>query len=130
MFIYKLKVFNYKSYLDSGLIEFTPGINIIVGQNNSGKTSLLEALTLNFDNQPHLSLETLPDKSSIIKEQSIIEVYLTLEKKELRSFIQQSTSPVGIHASPEIYFNDEDNPRERHEISLRHNFEIFRDFLE
>lgn len=81
MFISKFKVFNYKSYLDSGLIEFTPGINIIVGQNNSGKTSLLEALTLNFDNQPHLSLKTLPNKFLIIKEQSIIEVYLTLEKK-------------------------------------------------
>ncbi|MBD2513773.1 AAA family ATPase [Nostoc sp. FACHB-973] len=130
MFISKFQVFNYKSYLDSSLIEFTPGINIIVGQNNSGKTSLLEALTLNFDNQPHLSLKTLPNKSSIIKDKSIVEIYLTLEKKELRSFIQQSTSPVGIHASPEIYFNDELDPLERHEISLRHNFEIFRDFLD
>lgn len=48
MFIKKLQVFNYKSYLDSGLMEFSPGINIIVGRNNAGKTSLLEVLTLDF----------------------------------------------------------------------------------
>ncbi|MHC5727501.1 MAG: AAA family ATPase, partial [Nostoc sp.] len=70
MFISNFQVFNYKSYLDSGLIQFTPGINIIVGQNNSGKTSLLEALTLNFDNKPHLSLKTLPTRYSIINQES------------------------------------------------------------
>jgi AAA15 family ATPase/GTPase len=41
------------------LLEFSPGINIIVGQNNSGKTALLEALTMNFDNVPHRSIKNL-----------------------------------------------------------------------
>jgi AAA15 family ATPase/GTPase len=60
MYLSKFQLFNYKSFLDSGLLEFTYGINIIVGQNNSGKTALLEALTLNFDNVPHRSIKTFP----------------------------------------------------------------------
>jgi recombinational DNA repair ATPase RecF len=59
MYIKKLQVYNYKSYFDSGVMEFTPGVNIIVGKNNAGKTSLLEVLTLDFENQPHRSLKPL-----------------------------------------------------------------------
>lgn len=103
MFIKKLQAFNYKSYDDSGLMEFTPGINIIVGQNNAGKTSLLELLTLKFENQPHLSLKKLRTKSSRIKEESRGEFYLSFRIEELRSFIQQSPSPVGIHPPPDDF---------------------------
>ncbi|MBD2411305.1 hypothetical protein FACHB389_20785 [Nostoc calcicola FACHB-389] len=88
MFIKNLQVFNYKSYLDSGLIEFSPGINIIVGRNHAGKTSLLEVLTLNFENHPHRSLKTLPNKLLNIEEESKIEITLHLQKEELRNFIK------------------------------------------
>ncbi|WP_277926150.1 MULTISPECIES: AAA family ATPase [Nostoc] len=88
MFIKNLQVFNYKSYLDSGLMEFSPGINIIVGRNNSGKTSLLEVLTLNFGNHPHRSLNTLPNKLSSIQKESKIEINLHINKEELRSFLK------------------------------------------
>jgi AAA15 family ATPase/GTPase len=54
MYLSKFQLFNYKSFLDSGLLDFTPVINIIVGQNNSGKTALLEALALNFDDNKTL----------------------------------------------------------------------------
>ncbi|MHC5827729.1 MAG: AAA family ATPase, partial [Nostoc sp.] len=96
MFISNFQVFNYKSYLDSGLIQFTPGINIIVGQNNSGKTSLLEALTLNFDNQPHLSLKTLPTRYSIINQESQVKVSLFIQMKELLTFLKNIQFPIGI----------------------------------
>ncbi|MEA5554664.1 AAA family ATPase [Anabaena cylindrica UHCC 0172] len=68
MYIKKLQVFNYKSYSDSGSgeMEFSPGINIIVGKNNAGKTSLLEVLTLDFENQRHRSLKKLPNGSNAI----------------------------------------------------------------
>ena len=46
MYISKIRVQNYKAFNDSGWIEFKPGINIISGQNHSGKTALLEALSL------------------------------------------------------------------------------------
>ena len=61
-------------------MEFTPGINIIVGRNNAGKTSLLELLTLKLENQPHKSLKMLLTKSSIIKEESKIKFSLSIEK--------------------------------------------------
>jgi len=89
MYLSKFQLFNYKSFLDSGLLEFTPGINIIVGQNNSGKTALLEALTMNFPNEPHRSIKTLPYLSSRIDEKSKIEISLTFQKDEFRALIDQ-----------------------------------------
>jgi AAA15 family ATPase/GTPase len=72
MYISKIRVKNYKSFLDSGDIEFKPGINIIVGQNNSGKTALLEVLELNFFDLPHKSEKSLPKQGrSTIKKSSV-----------------------------------------------------------
>jgi AAA15 family ATPase/GTPase len=48
MYISRFQLLNYKSFQDSGVLEFQPGINIIVGANNSGKTALLEALSLSL----------------------------------------------------------------------------------
>ncbi|MEG4087921.1 AAA family ATPase [Microcoleus sp. Pol12B4] len=59
MYISRFQLLNYKSFQDSGVLEFQPGINIIVGANNSGKTALLEALSLNFEKKSHRSLKTL-----------------------------------------------------------------------
>ena len=54
MHIQRLRVLNYKSFRDSGFIELGPGFNVIVGQNNSGKTALLEAFGLHMGvNKPH-----------------------------------------------------------------------------
>ena len=58
MYLSKIRIKNYKSFRDSGDIEFKPGINIIVGQNNSGKTSLLETLGLKFDFKNHKSIRS------------------------------------------------------------------------
>jgi predicted ATPase len=44
---------NYRSFNDTGHISFTDGINLIVGQNNCGKTALLSAIAKVFDNEKH-----------------------------------------------------------------------------
>ncbi|MBW4425899.1 MAG: ATP-binding protein [Nostoc desertorum CM1-VF14] len=141
MFIKKLQVFNYKSYLDSGLMEFSPGINIIVGRNNAGKTSLLEVLTLEFENHPHRSLKTLPNKLSSIQEESKIQITLNIDKEEVRSFIKKLFI-LGIpRAATENYhfFADkyEDDPDKYHDQymsaideSVRYAVRQFKDFLE
>ncbi|MEH1856645.1 MAG: AAA family ATPase [Nostoc sp.] len=141
MFIKKLQVLNYKSYLDSGLMEFSPGINIIVGRNNAGKTSLLEVLTLEFENHPHRSLKTLPNKLSSIQEESKIQITLNIEKEELRSFIKK-LSLIGIpRAATENYYFFADkyeyDPNEYHsqymsaiDESVRYAVRQFKDFLE
>ena len=44
----KIQITGFQSFRDSGEIEFGDGINLIVGQNNSGKSSLLRALQPNL----------------------------------------------------------------------------------
>jgi hypothetical protein len=60
MYIKSFQILNFKSYKDSGILGFGPGFNIVTGQNNAGKTALLEALTLEFAATPHKSIRTVP----------------------------------------------------------------------
>lgn len=85
MYISKIRVKDYKSFRDSGDIEFKPGINLIVGQNNAGKTTLLEALEIKISDIPHRSLKTSRNKvySSNEKINSTLYVSLNLLKDDL-----------------------------------------------
>jgi putative ATP-dependent endonuclease of OLD family len=47
MYIAKLKIEGYRCFEDVSL-EFRPGINVIIGENNAGKTAILRALGLLF----------------------------------------------------------------------------------
>ena len=60
MKIDSFRVLNYKSYLDSGEIALSPGMNIVVGKNSVGKSALIEALSLQFTGRPHRSIQSLP----------------------------------------------------------------------
>ncbi len=60
MYIAKVQIKNYKSFLSSQEFHLTPGFNVVVGQNNAGKTALVEALGLHFDNKIHMSMKTVP----------------------------------------------------------------------
>lgn len=42
---------NFRSYKDS-FIEFSPNVNVIIGENDSGKTNLLRAINLIVNNRP------------------------------------------------------------------------------
>ncbi len=57
MYISKVRIQNYKSFNDSGEIEFKSGINLIVGQNNAGKTAMLETLGLKYEYILHKSIK-------------------------------------------------------------------------
>ncbi len=48
MYIAKLSMKNYCSF-ENDIIEFQPGLNVIIGENNGGKTTLLRAIGLIFD---------------------------------------------------------------------------------
>ncbi len=45
IYIKELKIQNFKS-VDSEIIEFNKGLNILVGPNNSGKTNIIDAIDL------------------------------------------------------------------------------------
>jgi energy-coupling factor transporter ATP-binding protein EcfA2 len=56
MWISELQVVNIKAFADSGVLRFSKGINIVVGKNNAGKSTLLQTvLCLQTSNQQYFS---------------------------------------------------------------------------
>ena len=78
------------------MLEFKPGINIIVGPNNSGKTALLEALSLKFQNNIHKSMTTFPSRSDVIDTYSMYQLSLIVKKASIVSFINKSSASGNI----------------------------------
>ena len=78
---------NYKSYRDSGELQFSTGFNVLVGQNNAGKSTLLEALGLKFLSKPHKSLSTLPRFTSPVNPTSSAKVAITVTGEELKDIL-------------------------------------------
>lgn len=48
MYISEIKIKNFRNFIDSNVL-FNPGLNVIIGHNNAGKTNLIRALQLVFD---------------------------------------------------------------------------------
>jgi len=89
MFISRLSVKNYKSFNEENFIELTQGMNVITGQNNSGKTALLEALSTMFGNHPHRSSQTIRKGQNGVQPLSRVEIHLNSTKGELKRFISE-----------------------------------------
>jgi predicted ATPase len=57
MKIKALKIKNYKGFHDSGFVELSESWNVIVGQNNAGKTAFIEGFRLNRnEDKPHKNI--------------------------------------------------------------------------
>ncbi len=78
---------NYKSFIDSKVISFSTGFNVIVGQNNVGKTALLEALGLQFTANPHKSLLVRPKLAIPFNPESEVNVSVIISGDELRNIL-------------------------------------------
>lgn len=91
MYIEQIAISNYKSFYDSGVMEFTAGFNVIVGANNAGKTALVEALSLQFTNKPHKSLNTIPHPGATTKPTSSALVTFHLEPGETEQLLIDAT---------------------------------------
>lgn len=68
MKINDFRIQNYKSWNDSGMIKLHDGFNVIVGQNNTGKTALLEGIGLQAGQNPHRTLVSKPDVDSFVEQ--------------------------------------------------------------
>lgn len=82
MYITNFEITNYKSYRESGQIEFKSGFNIITGQNSAGKTALLEALTPHIVANPHRSMVTIPFVGAMPPQESSIRMTLVFSPDE------------------------------------------------
>ncbi|MGD1713095.1 ATP-dependent nuclease [Dapis sp. BLCC M172] len=89
MYISKFQILNYKSFRDSGWLEFQPGINIIVGTNNSGKTALLESLGLEFKDNPYLNIRMRDIPDSDLPDESVANITFRLKNSEISTFIDE-----------------------------------------
>ncbi|TDX42931.1 putative ATP-dependent endonuclease of OLD family [Halanaerobium congolense] len=56
MYISELNLENYRVFKEKIKIEFNEGINVLIGQNNSGKTTLINALSILFDHSSSKSM--------------------------------------------------------------------------
>jgi predicted ATP-dependent endonuclease of OLD family len=70
MFISNVKIENFRNF-DNISVDFRDGVNLLIGQNNAGKSNLLKALALIFD-------------SRVKKQLSINDIYNNIPLSELR----------------------------------------------
>lgn len=98
MYIKSLRINNYKSFWKSDEILFEKGFNLIVGQNDSGKSALLEALKPGVVPKPHRSLLIAPESNSPSMPSSQSIKLCSLSGSEVKKYLGRFPS-VGIPCS-------------------------------
>src|SRR5713101_6474578 len=96
MHIASFRIENYKSFRATPEFVLTPGFNVIVGQNNVGKTALVEALSLGAGQKPHRSARTAPTSRSILPGSSTTDVAIQLSQGELRELLRTVQAAIAL----------------------------------
>jgi recombinational DNA repair ATPase RecF len=88
----KFRITNYKSIVDSGDCYFSDGLSILAGKNESGKTSILEALE-DFHQDNQIRDEAIPIGS---EETPSVSVSLEIPATDLDKILEEAgKTPVG-----------------------------------
>src|SRR5258708_17372061 len=74
---------NYKSFDATERLPLNPGFNVVVGPNNSGKTALLECLTMRFSWNAHRSSKSIPKPTTQKNPTSRVDVSLVATGEEI-----------------------------------------------
>lgn len=95
----KFRIKNFKSIVDSGDCYLTDTITILAGKNESGKTSILEALE-DFDTNQKIRESAKPIKSP----DAIPEISITfiVEKSTLKEILDEIKSPIKAMTDVEL----------------------------
>lgn len=77
MYLSQIEIYNYRNFSDC-VIEFNDGLNVIIGENNAGKSNLLKALSLIFDRQKRARLNIDDFHKGITDFKSAPEIKITI----------------------------------------------------
>lgn len=84
MHISKLSLKNFKTFHNKQILGFDRGFNVLVGSNNSGKTSVLDALDLNISlDSPHRSAATVKVHGGTAPGHSLFSAEISTDFSEL-----------------------------------------------
>lgn len=128
----KIKIKGFKKFIDY-IIEFKDGINILIGENESGKSTILDAINVvlnqRYNNFDKYIVEDLLNRENIKKfEQS--KNYADLPKIEIEAYLTLTEKPsdaeyFGFHHSDNPTLKDE---QEHHKYGIRFKCEFDKDF--
>jgi len=86
MKIKKFRVWNYKSIIDSEDCYLSPGVTILAGKNESGKTSILEALE-DFNSNKEVRVKAIPIQDDEAKPK--ISVWFSCPQDDLKEIFEK-----------------------------------------
>lgn len=125
MYVKSIELENFKSFFQPQTINLEPGFNLFVGANNSGKTTVLEALDLNVGvSIPHKSIANLPEFGGVPAPNSRFNVQLATSLKE---YSDLSTTSLYIPVPKDIY---EHIPKVAGEVPARQAYKALLAFQE
>jgi predicted ATPase len=99
MIVKEVVIGNYKSFHEKQILKFGPGVNIITGQNNTGKTSLLSALSAQIENIPHRSSLTIRQPNDKPEPLSYLEIEFGIGKSEFASLLKNDLNTFSMEVS-------------------------------
>lgn len=109
---------NYKSFWNNQEIKLETGFNLFLGANNSGKTTALEVLDLNFSmNEPHRSIVNIKDYGEVNNGKSKFQAKLSTDIYELYKIINEP-----------IYLPIPLNSNDTSTLLAKPNFDIYVEF--
>ncbi|WP_010651982.1 ATP-dependent nuclease [Oceanobacillus massiliensis] len=128
MYISKIEIENFRCFRTAE-IEFNPGMNVIIGSNNAGKTTVIKALELIFNRnntRSTLSLDDFNKSISDLSEPPEITITATLcssenntedDKAVVASWLTKLDSPWEAKLTYKFFLPEKNAERYREEIS-------------
>jgi len=96
MHLSSFQVQNFMSFRDSGAVALTPGINIVVGPNDVGKSTFLRALSGDLSAGLHLSHQSVPQRGASPSGESTVNLSMSLSRDEINLFLQHGINEIHL----------------------------------
>lgn len=94
MLIRSFKIENFKCFKATDTIPLESGFNVFIGQNNSGKSSIIEALRLVSFNRPHLT--SIDHSLELVDPACKLQIDLEINAPEFKRFLLKNDQSGGI----------------------------------